>query len=100
MTISWHDAKRHIRGRVYDFSELADRNCPDFVAAGRPIPKNRRPDPAFNPDWSTMPFRTFQLPVQSAELFEAELNGFLRSHRVLNVERHFVPDGEHEPRTA
>ena len=36
-----------LMGRVYDFSELADHDLADFTAGSRPIPKNRRPDPAF-----------------------------------------------------
>ncbi len=34
-----------VRGRVYDFSELADFSFPNVTASIRPIPKNRRPDP-------------------------------------------------------
>src|SRR5205823_359811 len=34
-----------IRGRVYDFSELADASLPIVTTPTRPIPKNRRPDP-------------------------------------------------------
>ncbi len=37
-----------IRGRVCDFSELADKCLTNFTTVRRPIPKNRRPDPAFS----------------------------------------------------
>ncbi len=39
-----------------------------------------------------MQFKLFTLPVANAEPCEQELNKFLRSHRVLQVERHFCPD--------
>jgi superfamily II DNA helicase RecQ len=42
-----------------------------------------------------MSFRTFRIPVSNPEPFEGPMNAFLRSHRVLKVERHFVADGEH-----
>ena len=38
------------RGRVYDFSELADEPLPTSETEGRPIPKNRTPDPSLI-DW-------------------------------------------------
>jgi superfamily II DNA helicase RecQ len=40
-----------------------------------------------------MAFRFFRIPVAAAEEWEEELNGFLRSHRVLQVDRRFVDDG-------
>ena len=42
-----------------------------------------------------MPYKSFRVPVAHAESFEADLNAFLRSHRVLNVDRQFVPSGAH-----
>ena len=39
---------RAMRGRVCDFSELADKPSSNFTACHRPIPKNRTPDPAFD----------------------------------------------------
>lgn len=39
-----------------------------------------------------MQFRTFTLPVAGTGLMEEDLNKFLRSHRILQVERHFCPD--------
>ena len=39
-----------------------------------------------------MQIRIFTLPVISSRQSEDELNRFLRSHRVLQVERHFCPD--------
>jgi adenine-specific DNA-methyltransferase len=35
-----------------------------------------------------MAFRFFTVPIQNAEQAEAELNGFLRSHKVLSIARH------------
>lgn len=42
-----------------------------------------------------MSFAVFHIPTLHGESGQAELNVFLRSHRVLKVERHFVPDGDH-----
>lgn len=39
-----------------------------------------------------MQIKIFTLPVYSSERSEDELNIFLRSHRVLQTERHFCPD--------
>ena len=39
-----------------------------------------------------MQVKTFILPVLSSERSESELNRFLRSHRVLQMERHFCAD--------
>lgn len=39
-----------------------------------------------------MQIKTFVLPVLSSERSEDELNRFLRSHRVLQMERHFCAD--------
>ena len=39
-----------------------------------------------------MQFKFFTIPAFSPEQNEDELNKFLRSHRVLHVERHFHPD--------
>lgn len=41
-----------------------------------------------------MPYRTFQIPVRSADWAERELNTFLASHRVLAVDRRWVDQGE------
>jgi superfamily II DNA helicase RecQ len=41
-----------------------------------------------------MQLRTFVLPIKNLSVPEAELNGFLRSHRVLGVRKEFVSDGE------
>ena len=41
-----------------------------------------------------MAFRFFTIPIRSTEAAQAELNGFLRSHRVLSVERRWVVQGE------
>ena len=40
-----------------------------------------------------MPHKFFQIPVFFAESFEADLNGFLRSHRVIAIEKRFVDQG-------
>jgi superfamily II DNA helicase RecQ len=40
-----------------------------------------------------MPFRFFTIPVSCPESGEGELNRFLGSHRVLNVERRWVDQG-------
>jgi len=42
---------------------------------------------------TNMQIRVFTIPLQDAERSEAEANKFLRSHRILQVERHFCPDG-------
>jgi hypothetical protein len=34
-----------------------------------------------------MAFKFFTIPIQDSEGAEAELNGFLRSHKVLSVDR-------------
>ena len=39
-----------------------------------------------------MQVKTFILPVLSSKQSEDELNKFLRSHRVLQMERHFCPE--------
>ncbi len=41
-----------------------------------------------------MAFKTFRIPVSHGDAFETELNTFLRTHRVLNVDRQFVSCGE------
>ena len=41
-----------------------------------------------------MQLRTFVLPIKNLSAPEAEMNVFLRSHRVLAVKKEFVPDGE------
>ena len=41
-----------------------------------------------------MQLKHFVLPVKNLRDSEAEMNGFLRSHRVLAVKKEFVPDGE------
>ena len=41
-----------------------------------------------------MAFKSFRIPVSHGEAFETELNTFLRTHRVLNVDRQFVACGE------
>jgi superfamily II DNA helicase RecQ len=41
-----------------------------------------------------MAYRIFRVPNRNPSAAEAELNGFLRSHRVLSVDRRFVDDGE------
>ena len=41
-----------------------------------------------------MAYRIFTIPIRCAEAAEAELNGFLRGHRVLSVERRWVDQGE------
>jgi len=38
-----------------------------------------------------MQFKTFCIPVFSPERSEGDANAFLRSHRILRVERNFVP---------
>ncbi len=37
--------------------------------------------------------RFFMIPLQEMRRAADELNGFLSNHRILSVERHFVPDG-------
>lgn len=39
-----------------------------------------------------MQIKVFTLPVYDSERSEDDLNKFLRSHRILQVERHFCPD--------
>ncbi len=41
-----------------------------------------------------MQLKTFVLPIKNLAAAEAEMNAFLRSHRVLAVKKEFVPDGE------
>lgn len=41
-----------------------------------------------------MAYRTFTIPVRHSAPAEAEVNGFLRSHKVLNVDRRWVDAGE------
>lgn len=36
----------------------------------------------------------FVVPIKNVSEAEAEMNGFLRAHRVLAVKKEFVPDGE------
>ncbi len=40
-----------------------------------------------------MAFRFFTVPIQVAEQAETELNGFLRSHKVLSIDRRWVEQG-------
>jgi len=40
-----------------------------------------------------MAFKFFIVPIQGVNQAEAELNGFLRSHKVLDVERRWVEQG-------
>ena len=41
---------------------------------------------------TSMQIKVFTLPVFDSERIEEELNKFLRSHRILQTERHFCPD--------
>ena len=41
-----------------------------------------------------MQLKLFVLPIKNLAAAEAEMNGFLRGHRVLAVKKEFVPDGE------
>jgi superfamily II DNA helicase RecQ len=41
-----------------------------------------------------MQLKLFVLPIKNLEAAEAEMNGFLRGHRVLAVKKEFVADGE------
>jgi hypothetical protein len=41
-----------------------------------------------------MQLKLFVLPVKSLAAAEGEMNGFLRTHRVLAVKKEFVADGE------
>jgi hypothetical protein len=41
-----------------------------------------------------MQLKLFMVPVKSLESAEAEMNAFLRSHRVLTVKKELVADGE------
>lgn len=41
-----------------------------------------------------MQLKLFVVPVKNLDGAEAEMNGFLRGHRVLAVKKEFVPDGE------
>jgi hypothetical protein len=41
-----------------------------------------------------MQLKLFILPVKNLDAAEGEMNGFLRSHRVLAVKKEFVADGE------
>jgi superfamily II DNA helicase RecQ len=40
-----------------------------------------------------MAFKFFTIPLRDESSMESELNAFLRAHRVLGVERHFVERG-------
>ena len=40
-----------------------------------------------------MAFKFFTVPIQDSGSAEAEINGFLRSHRVLSVDRRWVEQG-------
>jgi superfamily II DNA helicase RecQ len=40
-----------------------------------------------------MPFKFFTVPIHEAGQAEAEMNGFLRSHKVLSVDRRWVEQG-------
>jgi len=37
-----------------------------------------------------MPFKFFTIPIQDTGRAEAELNGFIRNHKILSVERRWV----------
>jgi hypothetical protein len=41
-----------------------------------------------------MQLKLFVLPLKNLAEAEAEMNGFIRSRRVLAVKKEFVPDGE------
>ena len=41
-----------------------------------------------------MQLKLFVLPVKNLNAAEAEMNAFLRSHRMLAVKKEFVDDGE------
>lgn len=41
-----------------------------------------------------MQLKLFVIPIKNVNEAEAEMNGFLRGHRVLAVRKEFVPDGE------
>ena len=41
-----------------------------------------------------MQLKLFVLPIKNLTAAEAEMNAFLRSHRVLAVKKEFVTDGE------
>ena len=41
-----------------------------------------------------MQLKLFILPIKNLGAAEAEMNGFLRGHRVLAVKKEFVADGE------
>lgn len=41
-----------------------------------------------------MHLKMFVVPIKNVGEAEAEMNGFLRGHRVLAVKKEFVPDGE------
>lgn len=41
-----------------------------------------------------MQLKMFVIPIKNISEAEAEMNGFLRGHRVLAVKKQFVPDGE------
>ena len=40
-----------------------------------------------------MPYRTFLIPIRDAVSAERELNDFMRSHRVLAVDRQWIDQG-------
>ena len=46
-----------------------------------------------------MQLKLFILPVKNLDAAEAEMNAFLRSHRVLTVKKELVADGENEDLT-
>ena len=40
-----------------------------------------------------MQIKVFTIPLSGAEVSEAEVNAFLRGHRVLQIDRHFAAEG-------
>ncbi len=40
-----------------------------------------------------MAFKFFVVPIQNSEVAESELNGFLRKHTVLSLDRRWVDQG-------
>jgi hypothetical protein len=47
-----------------------------------------------------MQLKMFVAPIKNLGAAEAEMNGFLRGHRVLAVKKEFVPDGENSTSEA
>ena len=58
-----------------------------MIAEGRPDSNYRQSQTAATKKSTNMQVKFFQIPSGGCEAIEAEMNAFLRSHRILKVER-------------